>query len=246
MACPILGERAAFLEWLSATGYEPVPMLDLDLLARDLSTRPVEALIADVALVPAVDLPRLIRILGANRPLMVVGEADKALEAVPRDVTWIERPVTRDNFLLSVALALAEGRPARRSPRKRVPRLMSQIDGVSAKVMDVSSEGVRLEVTGAAPSALPPFFTLKVNAFGVATRVKRVWVASPGQGSLCAAASSNAGSRPGPRRRGGASSTRRRPPATSPCGRPTRRRLPPWRRCLSCRGRILPSRSRTP
>lgn len=184
VACPILGERAAFLDWLSAAGYEPVPMLDLDLLARDLSTRPVEALIADVSLVPLIDLPRLIRILGANRPLIVVGEADNALEVVPRDVTWIDRPVTRDNFLLSIALALAEGRPARRSPRKRVPRLLSQVDGVTAKVMDVSSEGVRLEVSGAAPSALPPYFTLKVNAFGVATRVKRVWVASPGQGSL--------------------------------------------------------------
>jgi len=184
VACPILGERAAFMDWLQAAGYEPVPMLDLDLLARDLSTRPVEALIADVALVPATELPRLIRILGANRPLIVVGEPASALEAVPRDVTWMDRPVTRDNFLLSIALALAEGRPARRSPRKRVPRLLSQIDGVTAKVMDVSSEGVRLEVTGAAPSALPPYFTLKVTAFGVATRVRRVWVAAPGQGAL--------------------------------------------------------------
>lgn len=184
VACPILGERAAFLDWLSSAGYEPVPMLDLDTLARDLSTRPVEALIADVSLVPAVDLPRLIRILGANRPLIVVGEPADALEVVPRDVTWIDRPVTRENFLLSIALALAEGRPARRSPRKRVPRLLSQIDGVTSKVMDVSSEGVRLEVTGATPSALPPYFTLRVSAFGVATRVKRVWVAAPGQGSL--------------------------------------------------------------
>jgi hypothetical protein len=184
VACPILGERAAFLDWLSGAGYEPVPMLDLDLLARDLSTRPVEALIADVSLVPAVDLPRLIRVLGANRPLIVVGEPGDALEVVPRDVTWIDRPVTRENFLLSVALALAEGRPARRSPRKRVPRLLSQIDGVTSKVMDVSSEGVRLEVTGATPSALPPYFTLRVAAFGVSTRVKRVWVAAPGQGSV--------------------------------------------------------------
>ena len=184
VACPILGERAAFMDWLSAAGYEPAPMLDLDLLGRDLTTRPVEALIADVALVPAADLPRLLRILGANRPLIVVGEAANALETVPRDVTWIDRPVTRDNFLLSIALALAEGRPARRSPRKRVPRLLSQIDGVSAKVMDVSHEGVRLEVTGAAPSSLPPYFTLKVTAFGVSTRVKRVWVTAPGQGSL--------------------------------------------------------------
>ena len=184
VACPILGERAAFMDWLSAAGYEPAPMLDLDLLGRDLNTRPVEALIADVDLVPAAELPRLLRILGANRPLIVVGEAAKALETVPRDVTWIDRPVTQEHFLLSIALALAEGRPARRSPRKRVPRLLSQIDGVSAKIMDVSSEGVRLEVTGAVPSSLPPYFTLKVTGFGVATRVKRVWVAAPGLGSL--------------------------------------------------------------
>jgi hypothetical protein len=184
VACPILGERATFQDWLSAAGYEPVPMLDLDLLTRDLSTRPIEALIADVSQVSAIDLPRFLRVLGPNRPLIVVGEPSKALEAVPRDVTWIDRPVTRDNFLLSIALALAEGRPARRSPRKRVPRLLSQIDGVSSKVMDVSTEGVRLELTGVTPSVLPPYFTLRVPAFGVATRVKRVWVAAPGQGSV--------------------------------------------------------------
>jgi hypothetical protein len=184
VACPILGERATFQDWLGAAGYEPVPMLDLDLLTRDLSTRPIEALIADVSQVSAIDLPRFLRILGPNRPLIVVGEPGKALEEVPRDVTWIDRPVTHDNFLLSIALALAEGRPARRSPRKRVPRLLSQVDGVTSKVMDVSTEGVRLELTGVAPSVLPPYFTLRVPAFGVATRVKRVWVAAPGQGSL--------------------------------------------------------------
>lgn len=184
VACPILGERAAFLEWLDSAGYEPVPMLDLDSLVREFTTRPIEALIADVSLISVADLPRVIRTLGANRPLIVVGEPAKALETVPRDVTWIDRPVTRDNFVLSIALALAEGRPARRSPRKPVPRLLSQVDGVSAKVMDVSIEGVRLEVTGAAPSALPPYFTLRVPAFGIAAKVKRVWVATPRQGAL--------------------------------------------------------------
>jgi hypothetical protein len=183
VACPILGERATFQDWLGAAGYEPVPMLDLDQLTRDLSTRPIEALIADVSQVSAIDLPRFLRVLGPNRPLIVVGEPENALETVPRDVTWIDRPVTRDNFLLSIALALAEGRPARRSPRKRVPRLLSQVDGVSSKVMDVSTEGVRLEL-GVTPSVLPPYFTLRVPAFGVATRVKRVWVAAPGQGSV--------------------------------------------------------------
>lgn len=184
VACPIPGERAAFLEWLEAAGYEPVPMLSIDGLARDLVTKPIEALIADVQLVPPTDLTRLVKILGANRPLILVGSPEQAIEAVPKDAAWIDRPMTKDFFLLSIALALAEGRPARRSPRRIVPKLMSTIDGVTAKVVDVSSEGVRLEVTGAAPSALPPYFTLRVPAFGVAAKVRRVWVAMPAQGSV--------------------------------------------------------------
>jgi hypothetical protein len=184
VACPIPGERAAFLEWLSSAGYEPVPMLDLDRMAKDLSARPVEALIADAELVPAVELPRIVRILGGNRPLVLVGAPGSAPETVPRDATWVERPVTRDTFLLLVALALAEGRPARRSPRKFVPKLLSSIDGVVAKVMDVSTEGVRLEVCEAQPTSLPPYFTLRVPGFGVVTKVKRVWVAMPPQGSM--------------------------------------------------------------
>lgn len=184
VACPIPGERAAFLEWLTLAGYEPVPMLNIDMVGRDLTTRPLEALIADVSLVAAADLPRIVKTLGANRPLVLVGNPEAAIEDVPRDATWIDRPVTRDIFLLSVALALAEGRPARRSPRKLVPKLMSSVDGVSSKIVDVSAEGVRLEITGASPSALPPYFTLRIPSFGVAAKVKRVWVAMPGQGSM--------------------------------------------------------------
>jgi hypothetical protein len=184
VACPVAGERAAFLEWLSLAGYEPVPMLSIDTLGRELPTRPLEALIADVSLVAAADLPRIVKILGGNRPLILVGNPADAIEDVPKDATWIDRPVTRDVFLLSVALALAEGRPARRSPRRMVPKLMSSVDGVSAKVVDVSIEGVRLEITGATPSVLPPYFTLRVPGFGVAAKVKRVWVAMPAQGSL--------------------------------------------------------------
>lgn len=179
VACPIPAERAAFLEWLSAAGYDPVPMLDLDSMARELSARPVEALIADADLVPTVDLPRVVRLLGGNRPLILVGSPGSAREVVPRDATWVERPVTEGTFLLLVALALAEGRPTRRSPRKFVRQLHSTIDGVDAKVMDVSAEGVRLEVSAAQRAALPPYFTLRVPGFGVVAKVKRVWVAMP-------------------------------------------------------------------
>jgi hypothetical protein len=183
VACPIPGERAAFLEWLTLAGYDPVPMLNIEALGRD-SSRSIEVLIADVSLIPKADLPHVVKLLGTNRPLIVVGHPEETIEDVPRDVTWIDRPVTRETFLLSVALGLAEGRPARRSPRKLVPKLMSSVDGVSAKVVDVSAEGVRLEIVGATPAALPPYFTLKVPGFGVAAKVKRVWVAMPAQGSM--------------------------------------------------------------
>jgi hypothetical protein len=184
VACPVTGERAAFLEWLTLAGYEPMPMLDIDTVGRDLGTRPIEALIADVSLVSANDLPRIVKALGQNRPLVLVGHPKDAIEEAPCYATWIDRPVTRDIFLLSVALALAEGRPARRSPRKMVPRLLSSIDGVTSKIVDISLEGVRLEITGASPAALPPYFTLRVPSFGVAAKVKRVWVAMPAQGSM--------------------------------------------------------------
>lgn len=184
VACPIPGERAAFLKWLALAGYEPVPMLTIDALGRELLARPVEALIADVSLVPATQLTRLTRVLGANRPLILVGDPEQALEDVPKDAAWISRPVGRDTFLLSVALALAEGRPARRSPRRAVPHILSSIDGVTSRVLDVSDEGVRLEIAGTSSSALPPYFTLRIPGFGVAAKVKRVWVATPSQGSV--------------------------------------------------------------
>jgi hypothetical protein len=184
VACPVAGERAAFLEWLTLAGYDPMPMLGIDTVGRDLTTKPIEALIADVSLVSAGDLPRIVKTLGQNRPLVLVGDPAEAIEEVPCWATWIDRPVTRDTFLLSIALALAEGRPARRSPRKMVPRLNSLIDGVSSRIVDLSLEGVRLEIPGESPAALPPYFTLRVPSFGVAAKIKRVWVATPAQGSM--------------------------------------------------------------
>ena len=184
VACPSPGERAAFLEWLDAAGYEPVPMLDLDSVARAFEAGSMEALIADAALVPASELPRVMRTLGLNRPLVLVGEPDAEPLRVPRQTTWFSRPVTDETLLLAVALALAEGRPARRFPRKLVVPLSSTVDDVAARVMDVSVEGVQFEVVGGNGVALPPYFTVRVPAFGVVARVRRVWVAPPGQSGL--------------------------------------------------------------
>ena len=182
LACPIPGERAAFQEWLIEAGYQAVPMMTLESVARDMKGNPFEALIADAALISAADLPRVVKMIGFNRPLVLVGNSDQKIEDVPRDATWMPRPVSRDAFLLSIALALAEGRPARRSPRLVVRPLQASIEGIPSRILDISAEGVRFDVPGAAPGTLPPEFLLKVPAFGVAAKVKRVWVAQPGKG----------------------------------------------------------------
>jgi hypothetical protein len=181
IACPIPGERAAFIEWLDAAGYEPAPMLDLRSIVSTMETRPIEALLVDNNLAPAAEMPALIRTLGPNRPVILVGEKGAAPAYVNRDASWLDRPVTHEDFLMSVALALAEGRPARRSPRKPVSPMLSSVDGVASKVLDVSMEGVRLELAGSQTAALPPMFTMRVPTFNVVTTVKRVWVTQPGR-----------------------------------------------------------------
>jgi hypothetical protein len=92
--------------------------------------------------------------------------------------------VTIDRLLLALQLALAEGRPARRSPRKPLSKVLSSVEGAAAKVVDLSTEGLRLEFGGPAPPALGPFFTLQVPSFGLTTRIKRVWVSAPTHGHL--------------------------------------------------------------
>jgi hypothetical protein len=62
-----------------------------------------------------------------------------------------------------------------------VSPLTSSIDGIASQVLDVSREGVRLELSGAQSNNLPPMFTMRVPTFNVVTTVKRIWVTQAGQ-----------------------------------------------------------------
>jgi hypothetical protein len=176
IACSVPSERATFMAWLAAAGYQPVPMRDLRSLARDLEQQPIEALVASAHVVSQVGLSAVLKILTANRPLVVVGQLDSRLE-LRRRASWLDWPTSVDALALGVALALAEGRPVRRSARKSVLYLPATIDGVVSQVVDVSNEGVRLRLNNTTPLTLPPYFTLRVEAFGVAAVVQRAWVA---------------------------------------------------------------------
>ena len=179
IACPVPSERAAFVEWLAAAGYQPVSMRDVRALARDLKQQPIEALVASAEVVSQVGLPTVLKILTPNRPLVVVGRLDSCPPESRRRASWLDRPTSADALAIGVALALAEGRPVRRSARKSVLYLPATVNGVVSQVVDVSDEGVRLQLKNDTPSTLPPYFTLRVEAFGVAAVVQRAWFARP-------------------------------------------------------------------
>jgi hypothetical protein len=185
LACPVPGERAEFLEWLSGAGYDPVPMLDPTSVARELESKGFQALIADQEIVTHPDAPLFMRSLGKNRPLIIVGDEDRAArtDAQRRNAAYLARPVQREEAMLAVTLALAEGRPARRSPRRPVARIPATVDGVPSSVLDVSYDGIRLAVPEQHRTLLPPSFTVRVPMFRVTMVVQRVWVNNPLNGA---------------------------------------------------------------
>ena len=171
VACLQPAERASVSDWLSQSGYDPVAVSDLSRLDEDLHTNPVEALIAEMALVPREDDVRgLMRRLGSNRPLMILGDASRLPKAVRGDLSVINRPLTREGLLLSVGLALAEGRPARRFPRRDVEPIPAVAHGMAVTVREASVGGVGLEVTGPRQAVLPPYFELRVACVRSARR----------------------------------------------------------------------------
>lgn len=178
VACRLPSERVAFAKWLETAQYQAVA-IDIECLARELKNRPIEALVATADAVSRIGLPAVLKLLTVNRPLVVIGRVDRCPPEFRQRATWLDSPTSMDTLTIGLALALAEGRPARRSLRKQVLHLPSTVDGVSSQVLDVSNEGVRLQLTQDDPLRLPPFFTLQVEVFSVTTVVRRVWIAHP-------------------------------------------------------------------
>jgi hypothetical protein len=77
-----------------------------------------------------------------------------------------------------VAMAILDTRPVRRSIRKIVNRFDAVADGAPAYIVDVSHEGLRLEMARDRRSPLPPYFTIRVPIVGVAMVVQRMWTQS--------------------------------------------------------------------
>lgn len=170
-------ERATLVEWLDAGGYHAIQVPFPSAPPRDLEALNFEMLIVDSELLTVGSLMHVARYRPTPRPVMVIGDEDveAEVEAERRGATYLLRPIERGALLLAVTLALAEGRPMRRCARKAVPPMPATVEGVPTRIIDVSYEGVRLELAAKDRAALPPVFTLKVPMCDVSVHVQRVW-----------------------------------------------------------------------
>ena len=184
VACSRPAERAAVADWLRAAGVEPVILVDACFVASELTGKPPVLVVADASLLT----PHFIQAMrkgDPNRPILAIGdEGDPNEKALTRrGVSFHVRPLTEQALTLAVSLAQAENRAARRSERRIVPRLDSSIEGARAVLLDVSNEGLRLEVDASGGARLSPQFVVHVPILKVGVPVQRVWVKAASEGA---------------------------------------------------------------
>jgi hypothetical protein len=169
-------EAAIVLEWLESDGYEAVLCPTAPAAIREMQQRPFDLLVADAA----ADGTAALRAQGLYRrplsPTLLLGDAPPARgDVVTSPTLYLARPVDRVLLDCYVSMAMLEGGPVRRSTRKLVNPFEAIVNGMPSKIVDVSTEGVRIEMLPERRVALPPFFTIRVPLMGVGVAMQRVW-----------------------------------------------------------------------
>lgn len=180
MAVPKTDENKALCAWLDAEGFAPLPLTTAKSAADAIVAQPFDLLIADASFV----LTGGVRGFGVARfretPVIVIGDADDARACVPlgSQIMFLERPVDAATFICTVTMALMDARPERRSPRRPVQPFEATVNGLPSHIIDVSKEGVRLELPRDR-RMVTPHFLMRVPLIGVGVSVQRMWVRVP-------------------------------------------------------------------
>ena len=180
IASPHAGEIPMLADWIRSEGFEPVPVQTLSRAAEQIRDHAFDLFMSDFtfAFKSEPQLLALVRGRNAKTPIIAIGESDPIAEsqAVARNVTYLTRPLERTSVSCCVAMAVMETRPIRRSLRKAVNRFDAIVDGVPSHIIDISKEGLRLEIPRSRKSAPPPpHFTVRVPMLAVALSVRRLW-----------------------------------------------------------------------
>jgi hypothetical protein len=180
VALPDPTEGATVCEWLTANGYEALLRTGPATAAADMQTRAIQLLIADASWAVGTALQAVTRSRNQLVPTILIGEAiERRATAVNAQTMYMTRPIDRPVLACFVSMALMDDRPVRRSPRKTVQRFDALVNGVPSGIVNVSAEGLRLEVPRERSTVLPPYFAVRVPLVGVAVIAKRMWTMSP-------------------------------------------------------------------
>ena len=179
VALPDPTEGATVADWLSANGFEPLHRTSPAAAAADMQARAIHLMIADATWSVGTALQSVTRSRGQLVPTILIGEAvERRATAVNAQTMYMTRPIEKAVLACFVSMALMDDRPVRRSPRKSVQRFDALVNGLPSGIVDVSPEGLRLEVPRDRRAALPPYFAVRVPLVGVAIIAKRMWTLS--------------------------------------------------------------------
>ena len=180
VATPNVDEREELSAWLDAEGFEPMSKPSVASATDALASQPFDLAVVDASFV----LDGGLRAFGLARfrdtPVIVLGDAADGSACAPlgTQIMFLERPIERVTFICTVTMALMEARAERRSPRRAVRPFEATVNGVKSYIIDVSREGVRLELARDRRMVTPQF-ALRVPLIGVGVSVQRVWVRVP-------------------------------------------------------------------
>jgi hypothetical protein len=180
VATPTADEREMLSAWLDAEGFEPLSKPTSKTASDAIASQPFDLAVLDASFV----LDGGVRAFGLARfretPVIVLGDAGDGSACTPfgAQIMFVERPIDRTTFICMVTMALMEARPDRRSPRRAIQPFEATVNGVTSYIIDVSREGVRLEMPKERRMVTPQF-ALRVPLIGVGVSVQRVWVRTP-------------------------------------------------------------------
>jgi DNA-binding response OmpR family regulator len=179
---PDLERSATVVGWLRQAGHDVVRVGDFGAAKSELDEHPPDLLITELKLgaFNGLHLAIRARMSGTGTRTIVLGEPDAVLQAeAQREGTkYVPHPLDQRAVMAAVEQSLGDYRPSRRSPRKRVPRAEALVGDVPVSLLDISYEGLRLEVPAEERSRLAAQFTVRVPTFHVACPVRCVWVTS--------------------------------------------------------------------
>lgn len=175
VAIPRREEREAVMAALERAGMAVESLVEACHVESDIARQGFGCLVADGALLASGYLSSIRR--GDPRvPVVALVDPAQADDAAFRRVSVVTRPCDPAEVVARVDLAYSESRQARRRKRTRTPRVPSRVKGATATILDISLDGIRLEVAQDDAAKFGPRFRLQVPMVALDVELQRVWV----------------------------------------------------------------------